>query len=552
MLLSREQQRLRNLKNEARSGLKPFRQSRSAVARYGLLFTFFLLISIAFFFTGAFSMVTEGLQQQVAQTLQLSRMNLEERLDSYLRKDKVTGKNPKKVLAKLKKKLRLFRGKIKSDSLIVDGFRVVNSASQTVLYFPEKYGGTVGQSEYSLALQSSRLKKILAIPKDKIGWSLPDGKIFIPLQSDTPVKNVLVAYVSLEKARVALRDFQVTSLFVAGLSILLGILAGWQLWRLLGRPLKGASQVVRAMQSEDFSKRFEYEKRTDEIGLLARTLNTVSKRLFEQRAEIQKDIQTLQEQNDILEKELKMGRAIQQGILPTGDSLSSPAGIHISYAATYEPLEYVSGDYYDFFTRDDGAIVMLVADASGHGIPAALVTILAKMTFSEMIPRITDTGELLEQANRHLAEAIVTSEYITVFYIVLHPDGQMEYCNGSHQKALLCRGEQIQELDSSGFFLGAMADLPVPYESEKTAYEAGDRIVLYSDGIIEAMNSDKEEFGMERFLSLIQSNASLSPQELNRLIMKEVEVFSGETPRFDDYTLVIVDIDQKPAEAERA
>ncbi|RME90896.1 MAG: HAMP domain-containing protein, partial [Candidatus Hydrogenedentota bacterium] len=487
--------------------------------------------------------INDSISKKIEQTFRLYRLELEARLKAFRKKDKITNENPEKWQKKLLKKLLAFQG---SKSYIVSSFRVQDTARRILFTYPHarKRKQSIVDKEYALLLKSYREKKSYAIPNPKkefFIFSVPSGVLAIPLYSESKIGYVFLADIPFEDANIALSDFRRSLVVALAILFFASIMMGWKLYGLLAKPLVEAGKEMKLLQNGQYGQKMKFENRNDEMGILAFAINSISETLKEEQEALQKEIEELRKQNDILEKELKMGQAIQQGMLPHKEEIVGK-GNRLKVASTYEPLEFVSGDYFDFFVREDGAIFMLIADASGHGIPAALVTILAKMTFSQYVEEIPDLGQLLMQANQHLAQAVVTSEYMTAFALLLHPDGTLEYCNGSHQKAYLCREKELMALDTSGFFLGAIEELPLPYTPETISIQHKDRIVLYTDGIIEAMNPRKEEFGQQRFEKLLNEGRELSAEDLKNKIMKEVEVFSEGAERFDDYTLVVIDV----------
>lgn len=250
--------------------------------------------------------------------------------------------------------------------------------------------------------------------------------------------------------------------------------------------------------------------------------------------------------NNTIQKELRMASEIQQGLIPRQKKLGRATA-----AVYYAPLEEVSGDYFGFFERGESGDYYIMADVSGHGIPAALITMMTQVQMSALTPADLEPGKLLTAMNANVAARITTSDYFTAFLVRLKPDLTLEYSNASHQKTIILRRSEnaIEELDTNGFFIGAMEDLPMEHETKKTRLKVGDRIILYSDGIVEGMNPDREEFGDQRFKEDILSTKSMSPEEAVRAIIEDVDAFAEGEPRKDDYTLIILEIDEEGADA---
>jgi len=205
----------------------------------------------------------------------------------------------------------------------------------------------------------------------------------------------------------------------------------------------------------------------------------------------------------------------------------------------------VGGDFYDIFHMKGGYIGILVADASGHGMPAAFLTALAKISFDEAIQGYLFPADIMRQVNNELITAIKTDDFVTAFFVVISPAFEVFYGNASHQKAIVLRsdGRAIEEWDTNGLFLGALEEANDMYAEGQDVLHYGDRLVMYSDGMIDAKNGSNESFGEARFKNLIKDTADLPLQEAKDRIIAEWDSFTGQMPQTDDATMVIIEID---------
>ncbi|RME93855.1 MAG: tetratricopeptide repeat protein [Candidatus Hydrogenedentota bacterium] len=210
-------------------------------------------------------------------------------------------------------------------------------------------------------------------------------------------------------------------------------------------------------------------------------------------------------------------------------------------------MEKVSGDFFDLIPMPGDSLGVLVADVMGHGIPAALVTTMAKITFQEQCRRNTRLDEIFYHVNRELCDNVPGPEYLTAFLIRLEKDGTVHYANASHCNALVYRAatHSIEKWDTDGLFIGAIREKDMKYEFKTDKLEYGDKIILMTDGIIEHKNEDGEEFGMERIEEIILSNADKSPQEIQEAVLENFQKFKGESKNQDDLTFFVLERDPK-------
>lgn len=239
----------------------------------------------------------------------------------------------------------------------------------------------------------------------------------------------------------------------------------------------------------------------------------------------------------IMWDELELAGVIQRGLMPEKiETDLFTAGIY------YRPLEKVSGDYYDCFSYPDGSRSLVIGDVSGHGVPAALITVMARVEFEQHCRPQILPGKILEEINANLARLVVTSDYMTAFLILIGPDGNMKYSNASHQMVIVLRtsGEVI-ELDTDGFFLGALEESPIPFVTNSMKLEKGDRIIFYTDGVVEATNESREEFGSKRFINSLKEAANSDVNNAVEKVISDWKDFTGEEPLRDDVTLLIIE-----------
>jgi serine phosphatase RsbU (regulator of sigma subunit) len=234
-----------------------------------------------------------------------------------------------------------------------------------------------------------------------------------------------------------------------------------------------------------------------------------------------------------LQQELRMARDIQQALLPK--DLPQLEGWKIS--CRYQPATEVGGDFYDFLELEDGRLGLVVGDATGHGMPAALVMATARSTLRAVAQASESPGEVLRMANDPLFTDIPPNMFITCFYAILDPSsGRLVYANAGHDLPYLHRGGDAEELRARGMPLGLMPGMS--YEEQEVTLESGDSALFYSDGLVEAHDPKRREmFGFPRLQMLVAKYAE--QESLMNSLLEQLYSFTGEGwEQEDDITLV--------------
>lgn len=240
-----------------------------------------------------------------------------------------------------------------------------------------------------------------------------------------------------------------------------------------------------------------------------------------------------------LAQELETARRIQASILPS--RLPAVAGLRL--AVRYEPMAAVAGDFYDFVPRP-GRLGLLVADVSGHGIPAALVASMVKVAFEAQGGHADQPAAVLRGMNGVLCRTL-DGPFVTAVYADLEPaSGRMRVGGAGHPPVLLFRRreETVESLLENGLVMGL--DEKAAYTSIEVQAGAGDRLLLFTDGVVEATNSSDEPFGLERLANTLREGADLDAGQLTDRILAELRRFrGGDAGRSfeDDVTLAVVD-----------
>ena len=236
-----------------------------------------------------------------------------------------------------------------------------------------------------------------------------------------------------------------------------------------------------------------------------------------------------------MEREIEIAASIQRTILPA----TLPAVSGILLAAGNRPTRQVGGDFYDVYPLPDGRVAFCVADVAGKGIPAALLVSTVHACIHLLVEAgANDLPGLVARANRHLARFSATRKFVTLFMALYDPsDRSLRYVNAGHNPGILLRSDSVELLPSGGVPIG-MFETARHVES-RTALSPGDLVVLYSDGITEAVDAKDEEFGMDRLTRLLEEGRALPPNVLKDRIFAAVETFTRGVPQYDDQTVLV-------------
>ncbi len=234
-----------------------------------------------------------------------------------------------------------------------------------------------------------------------------------------------------------------------------------------------------------------------------------------------------------IQNELTVANKMQQSILPT----RFPKDTNYNIWANMEPARDVGGDFYDFFRLEDGRVGIAIADVSDKGVPAALFMMSSRTLLKGTAIGLEQPNKVLDDVNDLLYEDNDAALFVTVIYAVYSPeDGVLTYSNGGHNPPLIVHSDGSSTLLPyiGGIALGIAPDMTFPQSTVNLA--PGDTLILYTDGVTEAMNADQEEFGMERFQEVFKEAPPMSSQEANQAVFNAVHAFAGDTIQSDDIT----------------
>jgi sigma-B regulation protein RsbU (phosphoserine phosphatase) len=239
-----------------------------------------------------------------------------------------------------------------------------------------------------------------------------------------------------------------------------------------------------------------------------------------------------------INKELEIARRIQSSTLP--QSVPALAGLDI--AARYVPMSAVAGDFYDFLYVDEKQVGILVADVTGHGVPAALIASMIKVAFAGQAEHADDPAGVLTGLNLALCGKF-EEHFVTAAYLFVDLErNRLRYSAAGHPPMMLVsRGAQkTREIEENGLMLGMFPE--ASYSAVEIGIGGGDRCLLYTDGVIEARNAAQEEFGRLRCREFLETHRDIPAGQFVDDLLKRIAVFSGQlTAQEDDITLLVLD-----------
>ncbi len=392
-----------------------------------------------------------------------------------------------------------------------------------------------GQGEKGIAKYGSNRPRVAGVEigdgRDKS--SGVEVRLFKLEQDHGPVGklrySVLLSLTRIDEAKSSLRTSIFLPVFV---SVLLGLGIAIWLSTLFTEPIKQLMRDIQAVSAGDLDHQTVPISR-DEVGLLASSFNRMTGALREAHAQ--------EVEAKSLEHDLAIASEIQSNLVPKR-MLRIP-GYDIS--AYYRPSKEVGGDYYDFIAIDDDNEAIVVAAVSGKGVSGSLVMSMARafIRMEAERSRNTSPSDTLIRANRMLAQDIKKGMFVTAMYSILNKrTNEVRVASAGHNPLVVWRAatKEVQLVNPGGIALGFDKG-PVferTIKEERIALNHGDRLVLYTDGVVEAMDAAHREFGDPRFHKLIQELATRDSNQMLNLVIKTLDEYRGAAPQSDDITVV--------------
>ncbi|MFC1782096.1 PP2C family protein-serine/threonine phosphatase [Planctomycetota bacterium] len=250
----------------------------------------------------------------------------------------------------------------------------------------------------------------------------------------------------------------------------------------------------------------------------------VNARLYEEALEAER-----------MARQLKLAGAVQQHLIPK----SPPDLAGLDLAGLYVPCYEVSGDFYDFISLDDGRLIITLGDVMGKGPAASLAMASLRAGLRAYAEHFDQLDELIRRVNLMFCHDNTLGEFATLFCAEIAPDhAHLTYCNCGHEPPILLRDQQVIDLAEGGTILGL--DPNSPYQTEKIVLQKNDMLIMYTDGLADAVNFQRESFGRRRIIDAARASAPMAADPAAKNILWLMRKFSGLTKRFDDIALLVL------------
>ncbi|MCU0345126.1 MAG: PP2C family protein-serine/threonine phosphatase [Ignavibacterium sp.] len=236
-----------------------------------------------------------------------------------------------------------------------------------------------------------------------------------------------------------------------------------------------------------------------------------------------------------IQQEIRVASEIQKNLLPK--EIPSIEGYDI-YAINI-PAREVGGDYYDFIKISETKTAIALGDVSGKGLPASMLMANLQATLRGQLSFCNCAKDCINRANNMLFKSTDTSKFVTLFFGILDSEKHtLTYCNAGHNEPVFMQSNKKMKLDKGGMLLSIFEH--IDYDEEEVLFDKGSTLIVFTDGITEAMNAKEEEYGDNRLEDLIERNSKLNSKELIIEILDDVKNHSAGVPQFDDITLMVI------------
>ncbi len=352
-------------------------------------------------------------------------------------------------------------------------------------------------------------------PVPSTGWSMgiivPENELFADLHSLS-------------------RD--ILTIGLAGFAVLFAVIAGISIH--ITRPLRALAQKTTEIAKGNLDVDLPAVRGTDEVCELSRSFHDMRNALKDYIANLTETTKA----KERMESELKIAKNIQMSFLPKRFPPFPDIGRFDLHAAL-EPAREVGGDLYDFFLLDDSHLFLSVGDVSGKGVPAALFMAVTKTLIKGNAEPGMDPADILTRVNAELCVENEQLLFVTMFCAILDfTTGELVFSNAGHNPPVLLRaGGSTDFLEvPRGIFLGIMEE--AVYRTGRIALAPGDALVVYTDGVTEAMNEAEELYSSERLLNVLRAATDKSATALTNTVMESVIAYEGDAPQADDVTIL--------------
>jgi sigma-B regulation protein RsbU (phosphoserine phosphatase) len=370
------------------------------------------------------------------------------------------------------------------------------------------------QGQTQSLLKGSHLEVVAPIGEE--GGDLEGGAILVTLPTD--------------RLQAAIRNQTWLAIVVSGLVLFLGWVMAVFGAKTISKPIVDLTEMTGRVAGGDFTRRIDARAK-NEIGVLASSFNEMTRRLNESIEHL-KETTAAKER---IESELQIAHEIQMSMVPKIFP-PFPERQEFDIFATLVPAREVGGDLYDFFFIDDDHLCFAVGDVSGKGVPASLFMAVTKTLFKATAVKSRTPGEILEHLNAEICRDNDSCMFVTFFCGILNiRTGQVDYSNGGHNLPYYLHHNGVTPLDNfGGRALGLVEK--APYLSGRMVLGPNEALLLYTDGVTEAMDPSETLYSDQRLERFLTSNRGSTPRQIIGDLVGDLRHFASGTPQSDDIT----------------
>lgn len=497
--------------------------SNSLRFKIGLFYSLLALLNIIFFTV----MIFENQSDLLLKNFQFQSENLANTILSDLTNIGLSGKKDESF--------EIFRKTLKLYD--INQFSIFDSEGAILLTEPE----VSDPSKKSLAPEKLQ-KKSKEVSSDKEGslfkarYSLELNEddftvdFLLPLKMNDGKENYLSATFNIASIQDRLKQLYIQVGYAIIWGIVFHIIFAILVYRAIFRRVGLLEIASKLMESGKLDSRVNWNfKSNDELDSLGKSFNNMAE-------EIQSKVTTITRLNDEINQELQIGKEVQELFLPSPKKYKK-----FNIGKIYRPMREVSGDLYQYFHfAEENYYGFFLADASGHGVSAALVTVVMAQSLQAIMKETHSPIEAINKLGEVIANRLQASFFATGVFVLFQESGSVKFVNAGHNAPFIVRPstKEVRFIDSSGPPLGMGDD--IIYSLESFPVEPGDKIVLYTDGIVELPIKEGGLFGLDRFKDLILKHIELPNSEIAERVLEALDASHEEYK--DDVTLIILDV----------
>lgn len=351
----------------------------------------------------------------------------------------------------------------------------------------------------------------------------------LPLRGEGDKRLYLSTILSLQAIKQALRGIYIQIAIAVVWGIVFHVLFAIFLFNLIFRRVEVLTQASNEMAAGNLKSRAQWKTdRNDELDNLGHAFNSMA-------ANIEEKVETISKLNEEIQTELRIGKEVQKQFIRGTDIIPKYKG-----QIYYRPMREVSGDIYGMFAFPKGFNGFFFADASGHGVSAALITTITIQNLENAARKFMNPRKIVSTLNNSLAARFESSYFATGTFFLFHPNGETLITNAGHLPILCLRPStgDILEIAKMGPPMGLMEDFEYPVKRLNT--QPGDRLLVYSDGLMETNNVEKEQFSLARIKELFLQHSKNSTEEFLADLVQQFETWAAEYR--DDVSAIVLEV----------